>query len=71
VTTSWLVGDGVPNNADFAIIQVADQRVGGRRSSIGDVTGWLGWKVFATPDDHLTSLGYPFNLDRGERLQQT
>jgi hypothetical protein len=71
VTTSWLVGDGVPNYADFALIQVADQRVKGRRASIGDVTGWLGWNVFATPDNHLTSLGYPGNLDRGERLQQT
>jgi V8-like Glu-specific endopeptidase len=71
VTTSWLVGDGTPNYADFAILQVADQRVGGRRASIGDVTGWLGWKVFATPDDHFTSLGYPGNLDRSERLQQT
>jgi V8-like Glu-specific endopeptidase len=71
VTTSWLVGDGTPNYADFAILQVADQRVGGRRAPIGDVTGWLGWKVFATPDDHFTSLGYPGNLDRSERLQQT
>ena len=72
VTTSWLNSDSsFPNNADFAIIQVADRRVGGRRATIGDVTGWLGWNAFATPDNHLTSLGYPFNLDRGERLQQT
>jgi len=72
VTTSWLNSDSsFPNNADFAIIQVADRRVGGRRATIGDVTGWLGWNAFATPDNHLTSLGYPGNLDRGERLQQT
>jgi hypothetical protein len=71
VTTSWLLGDGVPNNADFAIIQVADRRVGGRRATIGDVVGVLGWEAFATPDNHVTSLGYPFNLDGGERLQQT
>jgi V8-like Glu-specific endopeptidase len=72
VTTSWLIGDGsLPNHADVAIIEVADRRVGGRRASIGDVTGWLGWITFGTPENHLTSLGYPFNLDQGERMQQT
>lgn len=71
-TTSWLTGDGsLPNNADFAIIKVADQTVDGRRVAIGDLTGWFGWNVFATPDGHLTGLGYPLNLDGGERLQQT
>jgi hypothetical protein len=72
VTRSWLEGDGsFPTRADFAIIEVANQTMGGRRVAIGDVVGWLGWEEGADSDSHVTSLGYPFLLDRGERMQLT
>jgi hypothetical protein len=69
---SWRDGNGTfPNGADFAIIELRDRRVGGNRRAIGDVVGWFGWLAFSSPEVHLTSLGLPGNLDRGERLQQT
>ena len=71
VSDSWFDGDGsLPNAADFAIIQLRDRLVRGRRLAIGDVIGWLGWMTNAEIN-HVTQLGYPFNLDQGERMQVT
>jgi V8-like Glu-specific endopeptidase len=71
VAPSWLRGNGrLPNAADYALMSVRDQRVGGRKTSIGDVVGWLGWRA-ASEVGHAALIGYPGNLDRGERMQVT
>jgi len=45
-TPSWIGGNGgVPNSADFAIIEVADQDIGGQVKSIAQVTGRLGIRL--------------------------
>jgi hypothetical protein len=68
---SWQQGDGrVPHPADFAVITLQDQLVDGRRTSVGDVVGWLGWQL-RVPPTQVTILGYPGNLDRGQRMQAT
>ena len=74
-TRSWIGGGGlVPNAGDFAILVMTDQfveGVGGEGQAIGEVTGWLGWETDVVANSHVTMLGYPLNLDNGERLQQT
>ncbi len=70
-TTTWSTGGGsVPNAADYAIIEMRDQRIGGRNTKIGDRTGWMGWKTNAGHPNHFHALGYPVNLDKGQRLHQ-
>ncbi len=69
VTTSatWAGGGGiVPNAADFALIVPFDR--GGNR--IGAVTGWLGWQSSSLMPNHKTSLGYPVNIDSGQKMHK-
>jgi V8-like Glu-specific endopeptidase len=71
-TDSWLTGGGVfPNAADFALLVIRDRRVRGRLRAIGDMVGWLGFETNAAASNHATILGYPVNLDDGERMQQS
>jgi hypothetical protein len=74
-TQSWIEGNGdVPNAADFAILVMTDKFVegdGSKGQAIGEVTGWLGWQANIAVNSHVTMLGYPNNLDNGERMQQT
>jgi hypothetical protein len=44
--------------------------VGGRNQALGAVIGWFGWSTFTGVGEHVSVLGYPGNLDRGERLQR-
>jgi len=68
---SWRAGDGsVPSVADFGVVTVDDRVINGRRVALGDVVGVLGWQL-QVDVDQATLLGYPGNLDRGERMQQT
>jgi V8-like Glu-specific endopeptidase len=70
VTGTWAGGGGtVPNAADYAMIELADQPVGGATQSLGNVTGWLGWQTGSLSDNHTSRLGYPCNLDRCIRMQ--
>ena len=63
--------DGAVHEADFALILVADRVLGGRSRQIGELTGALGWRTFAAAPAIIHQLGYPENLDRGLRLQET
>jgi Trypsin len=71
-TPSWFQGDGIafPNAADFAILVMTDKFVESEARAIGEVTGWLPWQADVA-NSHVTILGYPSNLDNGDRMQQT
>lgn len=67
-TEAWMDGeDIVPNGSDFGMLVMEDLE----GSRIGDVTGWLGFKTNQLSPNHITMLGYPANLDRGEQMHQT
>jgi hypothetical protein len=71
VTPAWATGDGaVPHEADYAIIEVDDQIVNEDLKRIGDVVGTLGIQTQALAENHATLLGYPYNLDSGEKMHQ-
>ena len=64
-STAWASSRGkVPNVADFALIEFADE--GGQR--LGDVVGALPVAIKATSPNHVHMLGYPTSLDGGEIL---
>lgn len=70
-TPSWVGGNGaVPNSADFAIIELADQNIGGQVKSIAQVTGRLGYKTNSLNTNHIKMLGYPVALDNGHIMHQ-
>jgi hypothetical protein len=67
-TEAWMDGeDVVPNESDFGMLVMEDLE----GSRLGDVTGWLGFKTNQLSPNHITMLGYPANLDRGEQMHQT
>lgn len=69
---TWINGNGsLPNNGDFAIIEATDEVVGGRPQKIGDVTGWFGWQTVGLVAQHVRTLGYPTNIDNGQRMEET
>lgn len=71
-TGSWYNGGArLPNPGDFAILVARNKGIDGKRVSVGELVGWLGWQTDYAANSHVTILGYPGNLDRGERLQQT
>jgi V8-like Glu-specific endopeptidase len=66
VTNTWFFSNGsVPNAQDVGML-VMNDRSG---VPIGNVTGWLGWWTNRLSRNHVTMLGYPKNLDSGERMQ--
>ncbi|HEY0488230.1 MAG TPA: hypothetical protein VGD30_01835 [Telluria sp.] len=72
VTGAWASGaGGVPNEADYAMIEFADQPMtsGGPITKLGNVTGWLGWQTVNLDGNHTSKLGYPCNLDRCQKMQ--
>ena len=72
VTNAWANGGGgVPNAADYAMIEFADQPMtsGGPVAKLGNVTGWLGWQTVSLDANHTSKLGYPCNLDRCQKMQ--
>jgi V8-like Glu-specific endopeptidase len=70
VTGTWATGGGgVPNAADYAMIEFGDQAVSKRTLSLGDVTGWLGWQTLSLSANHTSKLGYPCNLDSCQKMQ--
>ena len=73
VTTpnTWSTGGySFPNAADYAIIEVSDQSFNGVTRTIGSVVGYLGYKTLDLLPNHVTILGYPGNLDNGEKMHQ-
>lgn len=72
VTGTWAGGGGgVPNAADYAMIEFADQPLttGGPIVKLGNVTGWLGWQTLSLASNHTSKLGYPCNLDSCQKMQ--
>jgi len=66
VTNTWYFSDGsVPNAQDVGMLVMNDNN--GKR--IGDVTGWNGYWTNQLAKNHLTMLGYPGNLDSGQRME--
>lgn len=71
VPTTWSQGNGkVPNAADYAFIAVDDQVYDGTVRALGQVTGTLGYQTNKLRPNHATMLGYPINLDGGNRMRQ-
>jgi len=69
--TSWVNGGGgLPHPNDFAVIELDEILVDGSFERIGDLLGWLGWKLNALKKNHVHMLGYPENLDGGEVMHQ-
>jgi V8-like Glu-specific endopeptidase len=71
-TGTWANGGGgVPNAADYAMIEFADQSLstGAPPSKIGNVVGWLGWQTLNLVSNHTSKLGYPCNLDSCQKMQ--
>jgi V8-like Glu-specific endopeptidase len=67
VLTTWSTGGGgVPNAADWALIETVDQ--GGLK--IGSRTGFFGYQYNALQPNHITALGYPANHDSGQQMHQ-
>lgn len=70
-TSAWSTGGGaVPNVADYAMFEMRDRRVNGRNRKIADLTGHLGWKTNAAHPNHTHAIGYPVNLDNGQKMHQ-
>jgi len=66
-TQAWINGGATfPNAADFAMFDMADRN----GSKIGDVTGYLGYLTNKLRPNHAHLVGYPANLDSGERMHQ-
>ncbi len=67
-TLTWFAGGGgVPNAADYAIIELADSRDG---QPISNFTGWLGWQTLSLAKNQVTMIGYPGNFDNAELMHQ-
>lgn len=70
VTGTWANGGGgVPNAADYAMLEMNDQTIDGVVRGIGEVTGSLGWQTMSLAANHTSKLGYPMNLDAGQKMQ--
>ncbi len=71
VTGTWSAGGGgVPNAADYAMLEVQDRVIGGAVRRLGNVVGWFGWQTLSLSRNHTTKLGYPQNLDSGNMMHQ-
>lgn len=72
VSGTWAGGGGdVPNAADYAMLEFVDQPMypNAKPSKLGNVTGWLGWRVQSLLPNHTSKLGYPCNLDNCSKMQ--
>lgn len=68
-TTTWANSRGkVPNIADYALLEFADELVQGQSRRLGEVVGALPVALKRTAPNHVHMLGYPVNHDRGEIL---
>lgn len=71
VSTTWSAGGGrLPNAADYALLEMDDQTVGGVLHRLGEVTGYLGYQTLALKSNHVHILGYTTIFDNGTRIHQ-
>lgn len=71
IAGAWEFGNGTfPNAQDVALLSMATQDVQGgpAKERIGAVTGTLGWLTQSLRKQHVTMIGWPGNLDGGERM---
>lgn len=65
----WTAGNGsVPNVSDFALLEIADQTIGGVPKRIGDIVGWFAVATNRLVGAHVSAIGYPGNIDGGARM---
>ena len=70
-TPAWTTGNGdVPNEADFAVLEVADQEINGEVVKLGDLVGIYAFKTNALMKNHLKIIGYPGSFDNGNIMHQ-
>ena len=68
-TNTWATGGGgVPNAADYAMMEMNDRASDLAR--IGSVTGFLGWQTLSLNPNHVTMLGYPAGFDSAELMHR-
>ena len=69
VSDAWHLGGGVvPNAQDVASIELLDSATGNK---IGDVTGYAGYSIPGLyGGQHLTSTGYPCNIDSCNKMHR-
>lgn len=66
-STEWMKSGGkVPNVADYAVVELADNELG----RVGDVVGALGFTTKKLTPNHVTMLGYPVAFDQGLWMHQ-
>ena len=67
----YLVDEDYPNLQDVAVMVMRDQKIGGKMRKIAEVTGNYGYRTGGLAKNNVTMLGYPNNLDDGERMEIT
>jgi V8-like Glu-specific endopeptidase len=72
VANAWYHSNGhVPNRQDVAMLVITDGGTGMTAQKIGAVTGVLGYLTKKLGNNDVTMLGYPTNLDNGQRMEET
>lgn len=69
VPTQWSNSSGYPTTDDFGVMVMRDMPCNGSTKTIGTYLGWFGWQTFRLLGNNVTQLGYPGNLDSGQRMQ--
>lgn len=69
VPAQWASSSGYPATDDFAVLVMNDRSCNGATRQIGVYLGWFGWQTGRLIGNNITQLGYPVNLDSGNRMQ--
>jgi V8-like Glu-specific endopeptidase len=74
VTGTWAGGGGgVPNAADYAVMEMADIGAGnpcGAGTRIGACLGFAGFQTGSFANEHITAVGYPCNIDSCNKMHR-